>query len=147
MTDANGSGIYGYDFVVPESAVDHNGHVNNVVYVQWMQDVAIQHADAVGGTQATQAIGATWVARSHRIEYLSPAFPGEELTALSWVANVRRVRSLRRYRFVRKCDGKVLAEGETEWIFMDAATGRPKKIPVEVARVFPLLEDDPRLYI
>ncbi len=144
MADANTSGIYGHDLVVPESAVDQNGHVNNVVYVQWMQDVAVQHAHAVGGTQATQAVGATWVVRSHRIQYLSPAFAGEELTVLSWVVDFRRVRSLRRYRFVRKRDGTVLAEGETEWIFMDAGTGRPKKIPVEVTRVFPLLAEDPK---
>ena len=49
-------------FTVPESVVDQNGHVNNVAYVQWMQDVAVQHADAVGGTRATHAVGATGVA-------------------------------------------------------------------------------------
>ena len=53
--------IYSYEFTVPETAVDQNGHVNNVMYVQWMQDAAVRHYEAMGGTQPTQAIGATWV--------------------------------------------------------------------------------------
>jgi acyl-CoA thioester hydrolase len=69
--------VYSYKFVVPESAVDENGHVNNVMYVQWMQEAAVRHYEAMGGTQPTQAIGATWVVRSHLVEYLSPAFAGE----------------------------------------------------------------------
>ena len=52
MTESNSSATYRHEFTVPESAVDQNGHVNNVVYVQWMQDVAVLHSDAVGGTRA-----------------------------------------------------------------------------------------------
>ena len=66
--------IYRYEITVPKSAVDINGHVNNVVYVQWMQDVAVLHSDTVGGTRAMHAVGGTWVVHSHKIEYLSPAF-------------------------------------------------------------------------
>ena len=62
MTDANSSSIYRHAFTTTPDAVDQNGHVNNVIYVQWMQDVAILHSEATGGTQATQTAGATWVA-------------------------------------------------------------------------------------
>jgi acyl-CoA thioester hydrolase len=82
---------------------------------------------------------ATWVVRSHLIEYLSPAFVGDEIEVRTWVANIRRVRSLRRYEFIRKADGKLLVKGETDWVFVDAETGRPLGIPDEVARLFPLL--------
>jgi acyl-CoA thioester hydrolase len=78
MTESNSNTIYRYEFTVPESAVDQNGHVNNVVYVQWMQDVAILHANATGGTRAMHAAGGTWVVHSHKVEYLSPAFADEE---------------------------------------------------------------------
>ena len=88
------TGVYRHHFTVPESAVDQNGHVNNVVYVQWMQDVAILHYEAAGGTQAMEEAGATWVARSHHIEYLKPVYAGEDVIALTWVENLRRVRSL-----------------------------------------------------
>jgi len=142
MTKSNLTAIYRYEFTVPESAVDRNGHVNNVVYVQWMQDVAVLHSDAAGGTRTMHTVGAIWVARSHKIEYLKPAFSGEEVTALSWVVNFRRARSLRRYRFLRKRDKTLLAKGETEWVFVDAESGRPRKIPDEVLCLFPLVAEN-----
>jgi acyl-CoA thioester hydrolase len=128
--------IFRHEFIVPEQVVDRNGHVNNVTYVQWMQDVAIRHSEHTGGTRAAAAAGATWVVRSHRIEYLRPAFAGDRIVALTWVADFRRVRSLRRYRFLRSSDKAELAEGETDWVLVDAATGRPRAIPSEVMQCF-----------
>ena len=87
--------VYRFEITVSEKVVDQNRHVNNVVYVQWMQDAAIQHAAASGCTRLTQALGAIWVARTHRIEYLSPAFAGDVITVVTWIANFRKVRSLR----------------------------------------------------
>ena len=131
--------IHRHTVVVREDAVDENGHVNNVQYVQWMQDAAVAHSESAGCTRLTRDEGATWVARSHHIEYLRPAFPGERVTVLTWVSNWRKVRSLRRYRFVRESDGAVLARGETDWVFVDAAGGRPRNIPAAVAHAFVLV--------
>ena len=136
------SSVYRHEFSVPESAVDQNGHVNNVVYVQWMQDVAVLHSESVGGTRAMHASGGTWVVHSHNIEYQHPAFAGEEIAALTWVAGFRRVRSVRRYRFYRKSDNLLLAKGETEWVFVDAETGRPRMIPDAIRRLFLLAAAD-----
>jgi acyl-CoA thioester hydrolase len=137
--------IYSYEFTVPESVVDQNGHVNNVAYVQWMQDVAMLHSEAVGGTNAMHEASGTWVVHSHKIEYLSPAFAEEVVAARTWVASFRRVRSLRRYKFYRKSDNRLLARGETEWVFVDAGSGRPRMIPKELILLFPLVseEDEP----
>lgn len=132
------SPIYTFTFTVPPEAIDENRHVNNVQYVQWMQDVAVMHYGALGGVQAAQSVGATWVVRSHQVEYFSPAFSGDEIEARTWVENLRRVRSLRRYEFVRKSDGKLLVKGETDWVFVDAKTGRPLAIPPEIASIFSL---------
>ena len=62
--------VYEYEFEVNASAIDGNGHVNNVEFVRWMQDAAVAHADARGLTAATREAGATWVVRSHRIDSL-----------------------------------------------------------------------------
>jgi acyl-CoA thioester hydrolase len=129
------SSIYSKIFVIPRSAIDENGHVNNVAYVQWMQDIAVEHYASIGGIDA-QGKDATWVVREHKIEYLLPAFAGEEIEVKTWVENVRRVRSLRKYEFVRKSDGKVLVRGETDWVFVDAKRGGPIPIPEEVSKVF-----------
>jgi acyl-CoA thioester hydrolase len=131
------SSIYSKTFFIPQSAIDENGHVNNVSYVQWMQDIAVEHYSSVGGVEA-QGYDATWVVREHRIEYLLSAYSGEEIEVKTWVENIRRVRSLRKYEFIRKSDSKVLVKGETDWVFVDTKTGRPLPIPEKVSQVFNL---------
>jgi acyl-CoA thioester hydrolase len=129
------SPVYAKTITIPQNAIDENGHVNNVVYVQWMQDIAVEHYASLGGIEA-QGSDSTWVVRQHSIEYLLPAFEGEEIEIRTWVENIRKVRSLRKYEFVRKSDGKVLVKGETDWVFVDVKTGNPKMIPGEVEKVF-----------
>ena len=102
-----------------------------------MQDIAVEHYAAIGGI-AAQGPDSTWVVREHRIEYFLPAFLGEEIEIKTWVENIRRVRSLRKYEFIRKADGKVLVKGETDWVFVDVKTGSPRAIPEEVSNVFNL---------
>jgi acyl-CoA thioester hydrolase len=133
--------VYRYEFTIPPDALDANGHVNNVRYLQWMQEAAIRHYESAGGILPTLAAGATWVVRSHHIEYLRPAFDGERVEVQTWVVDLRRVRSLRRYRFVRVMDGKLLVKGETDWVFVNAQTGSPLPIPPAVVAVFTLLPD------
>ncbi|MEW6332736.1 MAG: acyl-CoA thioesterase [Thermodesulfobacteriota bacterium] len=130
------SGIYRHNLVVAPQAIDGNGHVNNVEYLRWMQDAALGHSDSLGLTSATLAAGGRWVIRSHRIEYLRPAFAGEEVSVLTWISNVRRVQSLRKYRIIHSVSQAVLAEAETDWIFTDAQTGRLRSIPGAVASLF-----------
>ena len=131
--------IYRLNLKVPAEVVDGNGHVNNVAYVQWMQDAAISHSRASGCAQATEAIGATWVARTHHVEYLRPAFAGDTVTVLTWVSDFRKVRSLRKYKFIRAADSTVLAQTETDWVFVDAKTGRPMAIPDEIKNAFEIV--------
>ena len=134
--------VYRFDITVPAEAVDENRHANNVAYVQWMQEAAIQHSAAAGCTKMTRALGAAWVVRTHRIEYLNPAFAGDALTVLTWVANFRKVRSLRRYKFIRAADQTILAQGETDWVFVDAGTGRPRAIPDEIKNAFGIAAEE-----
>jgi len=134
--------FYRYELTVPEDAEDQNGHVNNIEYLRWMQDAALQHSATSGCTEATNAIGATWVIRSHRIEYLKPAFAGEKVVVLTWVSDFRRVQSLRKYRIIRPADRALLAEGETDWVFVDAQQGKLRSITKEIKATFELLPAD-----
>ena len=139
--------IYQYKLTVPDDAVDMNGHVNNIEYIRWMQLAAVLHSDIQGCTKATIDIGATWVVRTHYIEYLRPAFAGENIIVLTWVSNFRRVQSLRRYRIIRIGDNAILVEGETDWVFVDAKTGRLRSIPKDVILKFEVLPKDNELEI
>lgn len=134
--------IFRFNLVVPPDVLDGNRHVNNVVYVQWMQEAAIQHSAITGCTRMTQAVGATWVVRTHRIEYLNPGFAGDNITVLTCVADFRKVRSLRRYKFIRTVDQTILAQGETDWVFVDSLTGRPRRIPDEIRDSFEVVPDE-----
>ncbi|MEN6359585.1 MAG: acyl-CoA thioesterase [Smithella sp.] len=133
--------IYRHELVVPREAEDQNGHVNNVEYLRWMQDAAMRHSETTGCTQATNEAGATWVVRAHKIEYLKPAFAGERIVVVTWVSDIRRVQSLRKYRIIRPADKALLAEGETNWVFVDAQKGSLRSIPKEVKVKFELLTE------
>lgn len=126
---------YSKIITIPAAAIDGNGHVNNVVYVQWMQDIAVEHYTALGGMAAQRSFG-TWFVRRHEVEYLLPGKLGEQIEVRTWVENLQRVRSTRKYEFVRLADGKSLARGETEWVFVGQDTGKPVAIPAEVRAVF-----------
>ena len=132
------SGFFRHPLVVPPSAIDELGHVNNVTYVSWLQEAATAHSAALGWDLARyRASGSGWVVGSHYIEYLRPAFAGQELEIITWVASLEKRRSLRRYRIVRGDQSVVRAE--TMWVFVDLSTGRPREIAPEVAQAFPVL--------
>ena len=128
--------VFRHRMVVPESAIDRNGHVNNVVFVQWMQDIAVRHFKSVGGSAPMEAVNGGWVVRTHKVEYLAPAFAAEEIEVRTWVEGFSRVRSLRRYEFERIADSRLLVRGETDWVFVEAATGRPMAIPDQIKAIF-----------
>ena len=128
--------IYRYELQVPHCAIDANGHANNVEYLRWMQDAAIAHAHSSGGTAAARALGGTWFARNHFIEYLHPANEGEELVVLTWIETTSRSTSFRRYRIFNRQTGRLLACGKTTWVFVNAKTGKPKSIPESVSECY-----------
>ena len=140
MTDS--SAVFTDTFLVDDQFIDGNGHVNNVAYVQWMQDVAVAHFFSRVDRCETEKLGCTWFARSHNVEYLTPAFAGDEVRVSTWIVNWRRVRSIRKYRFERVGDGQVLAIGETDWVFVDVTTSRPRTIPDEIRSRFQLVPED-----
>ncbi len=134
--------IHVYPVTVKAESIDANGHANNIEFVRWMQEAAVSHADTAGCTAATLAGGATWVVRSHQIEYLRPAFVDERIDVRTWVVDFRRAFSRRKYEFVRVEDQTVLARGETNWVFIETRTGRPRSIPADIAGMFELMPDN-----
>lgn len=100
----------------------------------------MEHYASIGGIEA-QGPDATWVVREHKVEYLLPAFENEEIEIKTWVENIRRVRSLRKYEFIRKKDGKTLVRGETDWVFLDIKTGSPRAVSEKVINAFSTKQD------
>ena len=113
-------------FTVREQDIDALGHVNNVVYLQWIQDVAAAHwAHAATSEQFEETV---WVAVRHEIDYKAPAFAGEEVLARTWVEEWTGATSDRRTEIVRPVDDKLLARARTVWCALDPATQRPRRV-------------------
>ena len=127
---------YIYQHTVTAEEIDELDHAGNYHYIKWMQHAAVAHSSANGWSpQRYIELGSGWVARSHEITYLKPAFDGDSLDIKTWVANLRSVVSLRCYE-ISRTNGEVLAEAQTEWVFVNYARNKPVRIPFEVSSCF-----------
>lgn len=134
------SAVFEYTYTVCEEDIDGQGHVNNLVYLKWMQTSAVEHSSALGWTaQRYRELGAGWVVRSHAIEYLKPAFVDQEIVVRTWVANFKKITSLRKYKIVHRADDSVLAVAETNWAFIGLEHRVPRRIPEELLADFQLV--------
>jgi acyl-CoA thioester hydrolase len=139
--------IHAKHIFVGVESIDALGHVNNREYLRWMEEAALEHTAAQGWpTERYLAQGQAWVAGSHQLEYLRPAREGEALVLHTWVEGLAGSQSRRRYAVLRGRDGKLLARGQTQWVYVDLASGRAIPIPPEVAGAFePVPEGDEAL--
>ncbi|MBX3440797.1 MAG: acyl-CoA thioesterase [Planctomyces sp.] len=134
--------IYLHNHVVRSEEIDPLGHANNVSYVKWMQDAAIAHSSAQGWPmERYRETGCAWVARRHAIEYLAPVHEGESIVVRTWIADMQRVTSLRRYEILR--GDTLLARAETNWAFIRMTDARLTRIPDTVGGAFELVPDAP----
>ncbi|MEX0718677.1 MAG: acyl-CoA thioesterase [Planctomycetaceae bacterium] len=132
--------IHHHRHVVRPDEIDDQGHASNVAFVQWMQDAAVAHSAAQGWPgERYRRERCAWVVRTHAIEYRGQAFAGDEIVVKTWVANFRKVTSLRKYRIERVADGALLALAETDWAFLGTERGLPQRIPAELAASFEMV--------
>jgi acyl-CoA thioester hydrolase len=131
-TPAAPAHAFQHTFVVEAADIDQLGHANNVAYVRWVQDVAAAHWHALYPT-GPEMPPQVWVVQEHLIRYLRSAYAGNELRALTWVADVKGASSKRCTRIERVADGQLLCAAETQWVLLDAGTGRPVRVPGDVA--------------
>lgn len=126
--------IFEKQLVVEKRHLDKQEHVNNVEYVQWVQDVAEAHWEArATKEQKSQVI---WVVVKHEINYKKEAFLGEHISLQTYVGEVTHVTSVRHVIIKNTDTGKVLAEAKTTWCLLGSATKRPVKISDDLKKVF-----------
>lgn len=134
---------YTYTFCVRQNEIDFNGHVHNVTYLNWMIKAATRHSEAVGfGYKECLELGGTWVAKSHTIEYKKPSFDNDELQMETWVEEIGKILSVRRYVITRPSDNARICEGRTEWVFVDSRKMRPMRIPAVIVEGFEAFQQD-----
>ena len=128
------------------SDIDELGHVSNIVFVRWIQDVAVAHSAHVGlSFEAYRTIGAVFFVRRHEIDYLRPVLRGDDLLLRTWIGSIFAAKCLRATEIVRReADGTetIVARALTTWGCVEIATGRPTRIPPAIRDAFaPYIRD------
>jgi len=125
-----------FEMVVPVVAadIDEQNHVNNTVYLRWIQDVATAHWRAIAKRQAQDTIG--WIVLRHEIDYKAPATLGDDILLRTWVGKASRLTFERFTEIRRKSDGLLLSQARTLWCPINAQTGRPIRVAAEVRTQF-----------
>ena len=119
---------------VEPADIDQMGHVNNVTYLRWVQEVAVAHWKAAA--PAADQARLRWVVVRHEIDYMQAAFLGEGIIARTWVGTASRIRFERYTELLRATDRCVLAKARTVWCPIDTQTGKPASVSSEVRARF-----------
>lgn len=134
------SRLFEHNFTVDEKPEEYLRHVNNLRYLEWFIDVAIEHADSLGwGMEVCKGMGLAWVAKSHSIDYISPAYQGDGLLIRTWIDDVTAARITRCYECTRVDDDQLIAKAKTVWVIVDYETGKPKAFPKNLKAKFDAL--------
>ncbi len=123
---------YEYSLLVTKEDIDALNHVNNVVYLKWINKVSILHWNSLSNEEINKKY--IWVASRHEIDYLKPAFLNEKITIKTWIDTLEGVKSIRKVEMYRK--EILLAKSKTTWILLDAKTQKIARIPKEIKDVF-----------
>ncbi|HUS24840.1 MAG TPA: acyl-CoA thioesterase [Candidatus Binatia bacterium] len=126
------------DVTVQPGDADEFGHTNNVVYLGWLEKVAWAHSIALGlSMDDYRRLGCGCVVRRHELEYLLPTFAGERLSLGTWIAECdAKFTMWRHYQILRPADGKTVLRGRTQWVSIDLASGRLRRMPPEFVATY-----------
>lgn len=126
------------DIQVRPEHQDEYRHTNNVAYLQWLEQAAWSHSNALGlDIAAYYRLGVGCVVRKHELEYLLPTHTGDELKVGTWIcANDGKLSTTREYQVIRVRDGKTVLTGKTHFITVDMASGKPKRMPREFVEAY-----------
>src|SRR6266481_2519578 len=114
--------------------IDEQNHVNNTVYLRWVQEVATAHWRVIASGEAQEDIG--WVVLRHEIDYKAPACLGDAIVLRTWVGKSTRLTFERFTEIRRSGDDQLLSNARTLWCPINAQTARPTRVPAEVRAQF-----------
>jgi acyl-CoA thioester hydrolase len=137
-----------FDFhhTVASAEIDSQGHVHNLRYLQWTLGAAGAHSSADGWDAASELErGFGWVVRSHDVTYRAAAVAGDEIVVRTWVHDIAKFASRRKYLVCRPADQTVLAKVETRWVYVDLRVHKVVAIPGDIACQLQVLESPPAM--
>lgn len=130
----DGRQVFTLTFTPVDEDIDENGHVNNVVYLGWVQTMAIAHWTSL--MPATEQDSLFWIVLRHEVDYRRALLPGETATARTWVADKAHGAKFERFVRIDGPDGMMCAQARTVWCLMDRAARRPIRVPERIVAAF-----------
>jgi len=129
--------VYHTHVQVQPEQIDGLGHVNNVVYLQWVEQVAWQHSQHLGlDLAAYQRLDAAMVAREHQLSYKAACFVDDQIELRTWLGQRDLLNLYRHYQFIRLSDQRVVFEGLTRWVCIKLSNGRPIRMPLAFQQAY-----------
>jgi len=125
--------IFLREVTVTAEHLDHLAHVNNVVYVKWLQEMAYDHWTHFVSPQLHESV--LWVVRRHEIDYLAQAFLADELILKTYTGTHTGVTWDRHYEITRKSDQKKIVVAKSIWVLLNRKTFKPQRIDHEILSV------------
>lgn len=117
--------------------MDALGHVNNAIYLHYLEQAAWEHSEHLGLTLAHyEQLNGIFIMRKLEIDFIRPAVAGDLLAIATWVYEMRGARAIRKYEITHADHGHVLVQATALWAWIERTTGRPRPIPVEVLEMF-----------
>jgi acyl-CoA thioester hydrolase len=129
-----GRKVFRLDFEPTAADIDENGHVNNVVYLRWAQDLGVAHWRSLAPPEAQAAWA--WIALRHEVDYRRELKPGEIARGRTWVAEAAQGPRFDRFIRLDHPDGQMCAQVHTTWVLIEQATGRPRRVPDWITGMF-----------
>jgi acyl-CoA thioester hydrolase len=125
---------YKKTIIVQSQHLDEVQHVNNVIYVQWMQDIASEHWNIFVSEKLKNDV--LWMIKRHEVDYYNQAFLGDVLEMETWTGDYTNVTWKRHYEITRPSDNKKIISAASIWIPLDRKTQRPRRINEEMINMF-----------
>jgi len=129
-----GRQVFQLTFEPTPADIDENGHVNNVVYLRWAQDMGVAHWRSLAPPDAQDTWA--WIALRHEIDYRRPLLPGETAQARTWVAEEPQGPRYDRFIRIDGPDGQMCAQVHTTWVLIEQSSGRPRRVPEWITGMF-----------
>jgi acyl-CoA thioester hydrolase len=122
---------------VTDAHIDLMQHVNNVHYLQWLENVAWSHSNSLGMRQEDYTrLGHGMVVKRHELDYVAPALLGDRVLLATWIVGLDRLSTHRRYQFVREADGATLFRGATHFVCVEIASGKVRRMIPEFTETY-----------
>lgn len=126
--------VFEHTLTVTASDIDNLNHVNNVVYLQWVQDIASAHWGSIASPEMQNKY--SWVVLKHEVEYFNPAYLNDVLNVTTWVEKSEGARSERHVEFHQSKTNTLIVRAKTMWCLLDANTMRPRRIESDIKEIF-----------